>query len=75
MTDPPTPLQVDYVRSMQRKLHLSNSLFETHCESRFGSIFAQLSKQQCSGLIDEMKAWTSIPADLLREAGQQELFR
>lgn len=70
----PTQKQVDYIRSMQAKLHLSNRLLDGHCESRFGRRFEGLDRNQCSSLIDEMKEWIAIPAELMREAGQMDLF-
>lgn len=73
LTDP-TPKQVDYIRGMQKQLHLSDRLLDGHCEQRFGVTFAKLQRPQCSALIDEMKTWGTIPAELLREAGQLDLF-
>lgn len=69
----PTQPQIDYVRGMQKKLHLSNTLLNNHCVARFKHPFNDLDRHQISALIDEMKQWTAIPGDLLREAGQQEL--
>lgn len=69
-----TEPQINYVRGMQNKLHLSDRLLDTHCQTRFGCGFERLDRRQMSGLIDEMKNWQSIPAQLLREAGQLELL-
>jgi len=72
-TDVTAP-QLDFVRSLQRQLHLSDRLLDAHCEATFGRPFDCLTRLECSQLIDEMKGWTAIPAELLREAGQLDLF-
>lgn len=66
--------QIAYVRGMQQQLHLSDRLLDMHCEAQFGLPFEQLNRRQMSSLIEEMKDWQSIPAQLLREAGQLELL-
>lgn len=73
MTDP-TLLQTQFVHDLQRQLRLSNALRDAHCLTRFGRPFAELSRQEVSALIDELKAWKAIPAELQRAAGQRDLF-
>lgn len=70
----PTEPQLDYIRGMQKKLRLSDRLLDAHCEARFGSTRNQLDRRQASALIAEMKDWQSIPAELMRQAGQMELL-
>ena len=70
----PTDPQRVYVRNMAKKLHLSSRLLDAHCQASFGRPFAQLDRRQCSALIDEMKDWSAIPAELMREAGQMDIF-
>lgn len=68
-----TQPQLDYVRNLQRRLHLTNALLDAHCVARFGAAFVALDRAQCSALIDEMKDWESLPVELQREAGQADL--
>lgn len=68
-----TEAQVDYVRSIQRRLRLPNRLLDAHCEGRFGAAFAGLDRAQASALIDEMKGWEALPAGLRRAMGQRDL--
>lgn len=70
---PVTQLQLDYVRDLQRRLRLPDHILDTHCASRFGVPFAGLDRRQASQLIDELKGWTAIPADLQRAMGQRDL--
>jgi hypothetical protein len=69
----PTANQVDYVLGMQRRLHLTDALLNNHCTERFKAPFNRLDRAQVSALIDEMKGWQAIPAQLRRESGQQDL--
>lgn len=69
----PTQPQIDYVRGLQRHLHLPDHLLDTHCVQRVGVPFAQLSRAQASSLIDELKDWVAIPAELQRAMGQRDL--
>ena len=70
----PTERQIAYVRGMQKQLRLADRLLDAHCQAALGSPFAQLTRYQMSTLIDQMKGWPAIPAELLREAGQLDLF-
>lgn len=70
MTDP----QLEFVRSLQKRLHLPNSLLDSHCIARFKKPFAEVDIRECSALLDEMKSWVAIPAELQREAGQLDMF-
>lgn len=70
---PVTPAQTEYVRGMQKRLHLPDRMLDDHCVARFRVTFAALDRAQVSSLIDEMKGWAGIPAQLLREAGQRDL--
>lgn len=69
----PTQPQVDYVRGLQRRLHLPDRMLDAHCVTRFGTPFAELDRGQVSLLIDELKDWVAIPADLQRVMGQRDL--
>lgn len=73
MHDPPTELQVDFVRALQKQVRLPNELLDAHCQATFRKSFAEVSKQECSQLIDEMQEWKAIPADLQRMQGQRDL--
>lgn len=70
----PTTPQLDLVRLLQRRLHLSAPLLDTHCGARFGVPFARLDRRQVSSLIDEMKVWQALPAELQRAQGQLDLL-
>lgn len=69
----PTRPQLDYVVALRTGLKLAPSLLDSHCEARFGKRLAGLDRRQVSELIDEMKGWTAIPLQLMREAGQADL--
>lgn len=69
-----TQPQADYIRGLQKRLHLSDRLLDAHCQSRFGSERSELDRRQASSLIDEMAGWQSVPAELQRQAGQMELL-
>jgi len=73
MSYEPTEPQMNYVRGLQRQLHLPDHLLDTHCQTTYGQPFAALDRRQVSLLIDEMKHWTAIPADLQRALGQRDL--
>lgn len=77
MTIPPglpaTPAQTDYVRGLQRGLHLPHRMLDGHCIARFGRPLAGLDRAEVSALIDELKGWQAIPAQLQREMGQRDL--
>ncbi len=73
MTPDPTTLQVDYVRSLQRRLRLPDRLLDKHCVTRFDSPFSALTRAQVSSLLDELIGWQDIPADMRRAQGQQDL--
>ena len=70
---PVTQKQTDYVRALQRALHLSDHMLDNHCVQRFGRTLADLDRAGASSLIDEMTAWKAIPAQLQREMGQRDL--
>jgi hypothetical protein len=70
----PTAKQVDYVRGIQRKLHIPDRLLDDHCTTRFHAPFAELDRAQVSDLLDEMIQWETLPAELLRARGQLDLF-
>lgn len=70
---PPTAPQVDYLRSLQRRLRLPDALLDSHCVATWGHGFAELDRAEASVLIDEMLGWRQIPAQLRREAGQRDL--
>ena len=58
---------------MQRRLRLPDALLDNHCVQRFGAPFARLGRGDVSALIDELKAWVDVPADLRRAQGQRGL--
>lgn len=70
----PTEDQWKYVDGLRRKLHLTKALLENHAVSRFGRPLKQLDWGEVSVLINEMVGWVAIPGQLLREAGQLDLF-
>lgn len=69
----PTQAQVDYVRSLQKKLRLPNTLLDGHCIRKYDGPFASLDIRQVTLLLNEMIGWKAIPADLQREQGQRDL--
>lgn len=70
---PPTEKQVNYVRALQRSLHIPDSLLDNHCVSRFGHPFVAADRGEVSALIDELARWTEKPAEMRRAQGQQDL--
>ena len=70
----PTGKQLDYIHDLQHKLHLSAPALNTLCQQRFECDIAQITKAQATSLIEEMKRWKAVPADLQREMGQIDLF-
>lgn len=72
MSDMTQP-QIIYVQALQHKLRLTDRQLDAHCGDRYGVPFAAVTKRQASDLIDEMTRWKSVPAELQRVAGQQDL--
>ena len=70
----PTGKQLDSIHDLQHTLHLSAPALNTLCQQRFECDFAQITRAQATSLIEEMKRWKAVPADLKREMGQQDLF-
>lgn len=70
----PTEPQTRFVRALQHRLHLPDRLLNDYCVQRFETPFSKLNRQQVSSLLDEMKEWQEIPADLQRLRGQMDLF-
>lgn len=69
----PTPKQVDYVQSLQRRLHLPDRMLDAHCTQRFGAPFRGLDRAQVSSLLDEMISWQDSPVELQIAQGQTTL--
>lgn len=72
--DTPTDAQDEYVRALQKRLRLPNGVLDTHCLATFGAAYAALTRRDVTVLIDQLLGWKSIPADLQRSMGQQDLF-
>lgn len=70
----PTDRQVGFVRVLQRKLHLPDTLLDNHTIATYGAPFAAITVAQCSELIDTLLAWEQVPAELQRLTGQLDLF-
>jgi hypothetical protein len=70
----PTQPQIDFVRSLQDRLHLSDDWLDHYCQDHYGGPFAALDRAQVSHLLDELKGWKALPADLQRAMGQQDMF-
>lgn len=70
----PTPEQTAYVRTLQKQLRLTTPLMDAQCQQMFSRPYAEVTKWQCSALIDELIGWKAIPADLERLRGQMDLF-
>jgi hypothetical protein len=73
-TPEPTPEQTAYVAALRNQLRLPMALLDAHCVRVFGHGYARITKWECSQLIDTLKGWQAIPADLQRLQGQQDLF-
>jgi hypothetical protein len=71
----PTDAQLDYVKAIQRRLHLPDRMLNDHCIIRFECEFDGLNRSQVSALLDELIAWDELPADYQRAKGQMDLFR
>ena len=74
MTNPPSPEQIEYVRGLQKRLHLPNAILDNHCVAKFRNPFAQLDRRETSQLLEQMISWEQLPADLMRAKGQIDLF-
>ena len=76
MTDPyaPSTEQTAYVKALQKKLRITDSVLDGHCQRKYDGPFAALDRRQVSWLIYEMKSWQSMPAELMRDQGQLDLF-
>lgn len=72
--DAPTPKQLEYVADLCAKLKITTPALDTYCRSEFGQSFEQLSKSECSRLLDSMTTWETTPAELRRAMGQLDLF-
>lgn len=70
---PPTERQTKYLRALQKRWSLSNSVFDSYCENLFGHRFRDIDKREASDLIEKMTTWESLPADVRRSTGQQGL--
>lgn len=70
---PVTQPQIDYVNILCRKHKLTLSLLDAFCVQEFGAHWRELDRAQASQLIDRMKAWETLPADLQRAMGQRDL--
>ena len=69
----PSEKQVDYIKALQRQLHLPDELLDQHCVLTFSKPFSALGRGQASMLIDELLTWKTVPAHLQRLRGQQDL--
>jgi hypothetical protein len=68
-----TPRQIDYVRALQKDLHLPSRMLDDHCTRRFGCPFAGVDRRRCSDLIDELKRWTELPVEMRVAMGERQL--
>lgn len=71
---PPTEKQVDYIRALQRRLHLPDRMLNDHCVKKYRKPFARLNRSEASALIDDLAAWNELPADMQRAMGQMDLL-
>lgn len=69
-----TTPQTEYVRALQRRLRLPDRMLDDWCVQRFGVPFAGIDRRQASALIDELKEWQALPAELMRAQGQLDLM-
>lgn len=69
----PSEAQLNYIKALQRRLHLPDRMLSDHCVTRFGKTFDRLNRTQTSLLLDEMISWEQLPADMQRAKGQQDL--
>ncbi len=70
----PTQPQIDFVRKLQDRLHLSYAWLDHHCQEHYGGPFSALDRAQVSHLLDQMQGWKQAPADLQRAMGQVDMF-
>jgi hypothetical protein len=71
---PPSDAQLTYIRGLQKKLRITESMLNGHCQRKYDGPFDALDIRQASALIVEMVQWKAAPAELLREQGQMDLF-
>ena len=69
----PTQKQVDFVHGLVRDLHASDVLLDYHCKKRFGCVFRDLDRKQCSDLIEDLIKWRNVLDDFRRANGQIDL--
>lgn len=66
--------QVSYLRTLHQRHHVPDTTFDAWVADRFGCRLHELHRTDASRLIDEVKAWTSVPPDIRRAMGQLDLF-
>lgn len=71
---PPTEPQHDYVQALCRKLRVTTPMLDAYCLKRWDRPYEAIDRYECSDLIDTMKTWQAVPADLQRLAGQLDLM-
>jgi hypothetical protein len=49
LATPPTEAQTNYVRGIQKRLHLPDRMLDDHCMTRFRAPFAQLDRRYGTG--------------------------
>jgi hypothetical protein len=71
---PMSEKQLGLIRVLQRQLRCPDDLLDRWCEQQFGCALAIIDRRQASILIDQLKSWESLPAELERMRGQLDLF-
>lgn len=74
MSTPKSQPQIDFVRSLQRRLHLPDDVLNQHCQRIYGAQFDQLDRPQTTQLLTAMASWGQLPAELMRAKGQLDLM-
>ncbi len=69
-----TEAQHLYVQALCQKHRVTTAMLDACCEQRWDRPYRLINRYETSELIDEMKTWKQAPAELLRLAGQLDLF-
>ena len=73
-TDTLTERQLLYVSILAEKLKITSLAMDAYCRDQFGADLREMTKQQCSQLIDTMVSWKTAPPEVRRAMGQIDLF-
>ena len=71
---PMTEPQRNLIDQLSRQLHLPQDIRDQYCRQQFGCEYRDLTIRQASQLIERMRAWQQLPAEVQRLKGQLDLI-